>query len=105
MNLLPLEDEKRVLEVGGVWAVRKASQMNLNNTQVQRLLLVTFPTCTRMDMSRELNNIITCLPYSLSPDSLDDTQRIWSARQQKLVAEFGLQQLLGKLPKMKMVVH
>jgi hypothetical protein len=77
----------------------------LGNFQVQRLLLGTFPTCTRMDMSRELNNIITCLPYSISPDSLDDTQRLWSTRREKLVAEFGLQQLLGKLPRMKVVVH
>ncbi|KAF7634892.1 hypothetical protein Mgra_00005633 [Meloidogyne graminicola] len=86
-NLLPLENE----------------EVNVNRF-VQRRLAAHFPTCIRYRMAKQANNILACLPYSIterrksSKEPIEPTNEMfifWKTRLATLIREFGFKDLLG----------
>uniref|UniRef100_A0A915NNH0 PABS domain-containing protein n=1 Tax=Meloidogyne floridensis TaxID=298350 RepID=A0A915NNH0_9BILA len=86
-NLLPLENE----------------EVNVKRF-VQRRLAAHFPTCIRYKMAKQSNNILACLPYSITqrrksskePTELTNEMfNFWKIRLATLIREFGFKELLN----------
>lgn len=86
-NLLPLEEE----------------EINVKRF-VQRRLAAHFPTCIRYKMAKQSNNVLACLPYSIterrksSKEPTEPTNQMfnfWKIRLATLIREFGFKELLN----------
>uniref|UniRef100_A0A915MTP5 Spermidine synthase n=1 Tax=Meloidogyne javanica TaxID=6303 RepID=A0A915MTP5_MELJA len=86
-NLLPLENEEENVK-----------------RFVQRRLAAHFPTCIRYKMAKQSNNILACLPYSITqrrksskePTELTNEMfNFWKIRLATLIREFGFKELLN----------
>nr|CAD2152606.1 unnamed protein product [Meloidogyne enterolobii] len=86
-NLLPLENEEENVK-----------------RFVQRRLAAHFPTCIRYKMAKQSNNILACLPYSITqrrksskePTELTNEMfNFWKIRLATLIREFSFKELLN----------
>uniref|UniRef100_A0A914PWE6 GGDEF domain-containing protein n=1 Tax=Panagrolaimus davidi TaxID=227884 RepID=A0A914PWE6_9BILA len=79
VNILPLKKQKANLE------------------KVMKSLLSHFPVCIKMQMSYEANVVVSCLPYSLASDNLEDTKQLILQRAEKASNDLGIHGVLEYL--------
>uniref|UniRef100_A0A914QK55 PABS domain-containing protein n=1 Tax=Panagrolaimus davidi TaxID=227884 RepID=A0A914QK55_9BILA len=79
VNILPLKKQKANLE------------------KVMKILLSHFSVCIKMQMSYEANVVVSCLPYSLASDNLEDTKQLILQRAEKASNDLGIHGVLEYL--------